>query len=89
VNGLSPHDIPIGWRNDNRSIYIVTHHDESKNIPVSILDPESGKSAPWKDIHAGRPVEQILNLAITPDGDAYAYNYIVKTTELYVAEGLH
>lgn len=88
VRGLSEHDIPIGWRADNHSLYIVTHHDESKSIPVSILDPETGKTIPWKDIHPGRPVEQVLNLAVTPDGRSYAYNFIVKTTELYVVDGL-
>jgi hypothetical protein len=88
VPGLSPHDIPRGWRADGRSLYVVTHHDENKTIPVSILDIETGRTTPWKEIHPARPVDQAMNLMITPDGRAYAYNFLVKTSDLYIAEGV-
>ena len=55
---------------------------------VNVSDPASGKRSPWKTLRAGRPVDQVLNPAITPDGRAYAYNYLVKTAELYVADGI-
>jgi hypothetical protein len=89
VKGLSPHDSPVHWRSDNRSIFIVTHHDENRMLPVSILDVESGVKTPWKEIRPSRPVEQVQNLDITPDGRAYAYNFIVKTSDLYIASPAH
>jgi hypothetical protein len=88
VPGLSPHDIPKGWREDGHSLYIVTHHDTNKTLPISILDIATGKTTPWKEIHPSRPVDQITRISITPDGRAYAYNFLVKTSDLYIAEGV-
>jgi Tol biopolymer transport system component len=87
VPGLSPHDVPKGWRADGHSLYIVTHHDTNKTLPISILDIATGKTTPWKEIHPSRPVEQITNVSITPDGRAYAYNFLLKVSDLYIAEG--
>lgn len=88
VNGLSEHDIVSGWRADSKSVYVVMHHDENKTLPVAIVDVATGKRTPWKEITPSRPVEQTLRLQVTPDGRAYAYNYLVKTSVLYVGEGL-
>jgi dipeptidyl aminopeptidase/acylaminoacyl peptidase len=87
VTGLSAHDSPIAWRTDNSSLYVVTHHDENRMFPVSVLDLATGKKTPWREIRPARPVEQVLDLQVTPDGRAYAYNFLVKTSDLYVAEG--
>jgi hypothetical protein len=88
VEGLSAHDIPIGWRDDNRSLFLITHHDDNKTIPLSALDLASGRKTEWKEIHPTRPVDQVLKVAVTPDGRAYAYNFLVKMSELYVADGV-
>jgi hypothetical protein len=64
------------------------HHDQNKTLPVSIVDVDSGERTPWRDIIPSRPVEQVLRLRITPDGRAYAYNYIMKASELYLTEGM-
>jgi serine/threonine protein kinase len=88
VEGLSPHDIVIGWREDNRSLFLATHHDVNTTIPLSTLDIASGKKTEWKEIHPTRPVDRLLTLKITPDGSAYAYNFLVKMSELYVADGV-
>lgn len=54
VPGLSPHDIPRG-----RSLSVVTHHDENKTIPVSIVDLAAGAATPWKEIRrAARLIRQ-------------------------------
>jgi eukaryotic-like serine/threonine-protein kinase len=88
AKGLTAHDIPVGWRADNRSLYSVTHHDDNRYFPISIIDTETGARTPWKEIHPSRPVYQVLRLHITPDGRAYAYNFISKVSDLYVAEGM-
>ncbi len=85
---LSEHDIVTGWRADSHSLYVVMHHDENRTLPVSIMDIATGKRTPWKEITPSRPVEQTLRLNVTPDGRAYAYNYLVKTSELYVGDGI-
>ena len=88
VNGLSHHDVPLGWRADNRSIYVAMHHDDNRTMMTSIIDAGSGERKPFIDIAPTRPVDQISVARITPDGRAYAYNFLVKTSELYIAQGV-
>jgi WD40 repeat protein len=88
VRGLSPHDEPIGWRADNRSLFLVTHHDTNRSLPVSVLDIESGNKTSMMEIRPTRPVDEVFNLQISPDGQAYAYSFRVKVSDLYVATGL-
>ena len=88
IEGLSMHDVPIGWRSDNRSLFVVTHHDENKMLPISALDIVTGQRTPWKDLSPSRPVDEALNPKVTPDGRAYAYNFRVKLSDLYIADGL-
>lgn len=64
------------------------HHDENKMLMVSVLDIESGQKTPWKEIRPSRPVDEALNMKITPDGRGYAYNFRLKLSDLYIAEGL-
>ena len=88
VNGLGHHDRVIGWREDNRSIFISTHRDVNQTIPVSILDLTTGQKTPWKELRASRAVDETYNVAITPNGRAWAYNFRVKLSDLYIATGL-
>jgi hypothetical protein len=87
VHGLTAHDIPAAWHADNRSIYVRTHADTNKMMRVSILDIRTGERKPWKDIHPSRPVDEVFNLRVTPDGQAYAYNYKQTTSDLYLVKG--
>ncbi len=88
LKGLTSQDIPVGFRADNRSLYICAAQDDGKALSISSLELGTGKRAHWKTIRTARPVEQLSNPVITPDGRAYAFNYLVKTSELYVAEAI-
>ncbi len=88
VEGMADAETPVGFRADSRTLFVASRAEDNKAIVVSTLDPVSGKRSPWKTLRAGRPVEQVMKPAITPDGRAYAYNYLVKTAELYVASGI-
>jgi WD40 repeat protein len=89
VTGLTHHDRVVAWRGDGRSIYITTHRNENRTIPVSTVDLDTGKRTPWKEIKPIVPVDEAGNLRITPDGKAYAYNFTYLRSELFVAEGIH
>ncbi len=89
VQGIAPTETAIGWRQDNRSVYVIPNDESSDSIPVSIVELESGKRAPWKTIHPAQPVIEIHDLHVTPDGQAYAYNYVTAQSDLYVAHGLN
>ena len=88
IRGLTRHDIPAGWRDDNHSIYVRTHSDTNQMMRVAVLDIDQGERKPWKEIRPSRPVDEVENLCVTPDGRAYAYNYRQATSDLYVVRGL-
>jgi eukaryotic-like serine/threonine-protein kinase len=88
IPGLTHHDLPVGWRQDGKSIYVVMHHDENRMFMVSLIDVATGARTPWKEIRPGTMVDEVSNLKITPDGRAYAYNYSTSRSDLYLAEGL-
>ncbi len=88
VSGLTHHDRVVGWRADGRALYITTHRNQNRTIPVSILNLDTGQRAPWKEIRPMIPVDEAGNLHITPDGSAYAYDFTSTRSELFVAEGI-
>jgi len=88
LSTLTPHELPLGWRSDNRSIYVMTHHDQNNFFRISLFDLETGKRTSWKEIRPAMPVDQVSNLQITPDGRAYAYNYTFVKSQLFVASGI-
>jgi len=89
ARGIRPDEDVIGWRQDNRSVYVRPAGESSNSIPVSIVDIDTGKRSPWKTIHPSQPVLEIHDLHVTPDGRAYAYNYVTAQSDLYVAHGLN
>jgi hypothetical protein len=89
VRGVGPGEAVIGWRADSRSVYAVPDGESSDSIPVSIVEIANGKRSAWKTIHPAQPVLEIHDLHVTPDGQAYAYNYVTMQSDLYVARGLH
>jgi Tol biopolymer transport system component len=88
VTALTPHDIPVNWRTDGHSVYVRTHADTNKMARISILDLNTGQRTLWKEIHPARPVDEVYNLAVTPDGRAYAYNFVQTISDLYLVQGL-
>jgi serine/threonine protein kinase len=89
VLGIAPTESVIGWRQDNLSVYVRPGGEGSDSIPVSIVEVATGKRSPWKTIHPLQPVLEIHDLHVTPDGRAYAYNYVTAQSDLYVAHGLN
>ncbi len=90
VKGIGPDEVPVGWRADNRSLYIRPQRAGAMSTPVWIVDIASGKRTPWKEIRPSQPVDlrTDLHLHITPDGSAYAYNFSLQLSDLYLAQGL-
>jgi Tol biopolymer transport system component len=88
VRGITPSEMVVGWRADSKSLYVRPGQENSDKIPVSVLDLATGNRTPWKEIHPAQPVLEIHHLNITPDGRAYAYNFVLIQSDLYVAKGL-
>jgi len=88
ARGIAPDETVIGWRSDNRSVYVVPIIQSTGSIPVSIVEIATGRRIPWKTIHPAQPVINIRELHVTPDGRAYAYNYLTAQSDLYIAHGV-
>jgi serine/threonine protein kinase len=88
LRGISSDETVVGWRSDSRSLYIRPDRENSDKIAVSVLDLATGQKTLWKEIHPTQPVLEIHHLFITPDGRAYAYNFVLIQSDLYVAKGL-
>ena len=88
VPGLTPHDMPVNWRADGKAIYVMTHHNDNRMLPISLIDLATGQRTPWKELRASVPVDLLSMPKIAPDGRAYAYNYTYVRSELYVADGV-
>ena len=75
-------------RVDSQALYVVTHHNDNRMMPISVVEVATGKRTPWKELHPAIPVDGLSNPHITPDGRAYAYNYTYVRSELYVGQGM-
>jgi hypothetical protein len=90
VHGIHEGEQPAGWRADSKSIYVRPDQVSASAIPVWAVDITSGQRTLWKELHPAHPIDSPgdLHLWITPDGRAYAYNYSILSSELYVGSGL-
>ena len=54
------------------------------------MDPETGKSEPWRELLVADPagVHGMPSVRMTSDGRAYAYSYYRGLSELYAVDGL-
>ncbi|HEV3197642.1 MAG TPA: hypothetical protein VGZ73_07030 [Bryobacteraceae bacterium] len=90
VHGVRRDETPVGWRADNSSIFVRPRQVSGGVVSVGIVEVASGMRSVWKELRLTRPVDAVggLRLHITPDGKAYAYNYSVLQSDLYLAQGL-
>jgi Tol biopolymer transport system component len=77
----------VSWGRDGQLLVIT---QRPPFLEVRRLDPRTGRKQPWKMI-APPDTTGITNVqyfAITPDWSAYAYGYLWRQSDLFVAEGL-
>jgi len=88
AHGIERDEFVLAWGPDSRSVYVQPSNRENKKIiPVTQVDLATGKRTPWKEIRPAMPVMEAGDLVIAPTG-AYAYTYVLSTSDLYVATGL-
>jgi Tol biopolymer transport system component/predicted Ser/Thr protein kinase len=88
VNGFEPGDLPVGWNQDGRSLYVYRNGE----VPSKVyqLELATGKKTLWKQIVPVDPtgVSTIGPILITPDGKTYVYGFHRTLGDLYLVEGL-
>jgi hypothetical protein len=86
---LPPGSIPLRVSGDGRFVF-VSREPVGMPCRVDRLELATGRVTPWKTL---RPVDltgatHIIGLALTADGEAYAYTYGRYFHDLYLVEGL-
>jgi len=88
VTGLQGGELPVGWSNDGRALFVY----DPGSLPAQItrLDIASGQRTPWKRLQLADPagVETVGPILMTPDGKSYAFGYRRTLSDLYLVEGL-
>jgi serine/threonine protein kinase/WD40 repeat protein len=89
VPGAGYEELPLGWTADGRSLYVWRW---SMDLPkrVWLIDVETGERSLWRELIPSDPagVRGIPGLALTPDGQGYAYSYFRGPETLYLLSGL-
>ncbi|HKF41849.1 MAG TPA: protein kinase [Thermoanaerobaculia bacterium] len=85
VAGLEPGDRPFQWTSDGRSLYV---YRQAVPVKVWLVDPTTGARRLFKELTPAEPVEKVLYLFITPDGQSYVYGHRRFLSSLYAIEGL-
>jgi hypothetical protein len=87
VPGLGPHDLPVQWSADGRSILVTSYGGFTGQ--VYRIELASGKRKLWKELSpADRTgLIQVGGVIATPDAKAYAYYYETTLSDLYLAQG--
>jgi hypothetical protein len=86
---IAPDDYPLGWASDSRSIYVRRHWPSTPAV-VERVSVETGKSESFAeltppDVGAFSAIGTVL---VTPRGDAYAYDVVNFSSELYLLTDL-
>ena len=85
--GLEPGLRFVQWGADGRSIYV---RDDEQSTSVYRADLSTGQKTQVLRLMPSDPsgVVNLQTVVITPDGQAYAYNYRRLLSELLVVKGL-
>jgi eukaryotic-like serine/threonine-protein kinase len=88
VAGFEAGDSVIRWSRDGRSLF-VQRSQEPSAVKIQRLDIANGRKEAWRELKTPDPVGvQIGQIAMTPDGSAYAYSFQRDISTLYLAKGL-
>ncbi len=88
VPGLAPGAHVAGWDSSGR---LYVHRPGP--VPVAIIsrvDPETGRTEPWAELAPPdvTGVVRISRVVVSRSGNAYAYSYQRRLSDLYVVEGV-
>ncbi|HKD16943.1 MAG TPA: protein kinase [Thermoanaerobaculia bacterium] len=88
INGLVPGDVPSGFSQDGRSLFVRVRGEVPERF--SKLDLASGKKELWKELMPLDPagIQLISPVWTTPDEKSYVYTFQRILADLYVVEGL-
>jgi Tol biopolymer transport system component len=85
---VHPGDSVVRWSADGRYVFL-RRNEGLTAVKISRLDLMSRREEPWKELKPADPVGvRLESVAMTPDGNAYAYSFQRDICTLYLANGL-
>jgi Tol biopolymer transport system component len=88
IANLEPGESVIRWNEDGRFLFL-RKLEQPGLLKIYRLDVATGRKELWKELKTPDPVGvQIADVAITPDGNSYAYSFKRDISTLYLAAGL-
>jgi hypothetical protein len=80
--------VVVRWSADGRALFLERIEGLTE-VKISRLDLMSRREEPWKELKPADPVGvRMESVAMTPDGNAYAYSFQRDISTLYLANGL-
>ncbi|HEX5230424.1 MAG TPA: hypothetical protein VFW44_22085, partial [Bryobacteraceae bacterium] len=81
-------DTVVRWSGDGRYVFL-RQNEGLTALKITRLDLASRREEPWKELKPADPVGvRLESVALTPDGNAYAYSFQRDICTLYLASGL-
>ena len=88
IGSIEPDESVIRWSGDGRYLYL-RQLDKPYSMKISRLDVSSGRTEPWKELRPPDPVGvRMVDVALTPDGSAYAYSFQRDIVTLFLVGNL-
>ena len=88
VGDIEPGESVVRWSADGRSLF-VSKVAEPSIVKVSRLDLATGRRELWKELRTPDPVGvNMRDVAMTPDGQSFAYSFQRDITTLFLIGGL-
>ena len=88
IANIDPDESVIRWSADGRYLFL-RKSDKPSVLQINRLDVSTGRSELWKELKTADPVGvRIGEVALTPDGAAYAYSFQRDIETLYLVGGL-
>jgi serine/threonine protein kinase len=86
--GSTAEDIPIGWDETGRGVYLAVQ--QGPQAQIDRVEVASGRRQNWKTIKPMDSVDRVDTpfVNIAPRGDAYTYSVFSKLSDLYLVDGL-
>jgi eukaryotic-like serine/threonine-protein kinase len=85
IAGLRAGEEPVQWSTDGRLLFVKESQWSSR---IVLLDPISGERKLWREFDSPPPSFRLQRFIVTPDGKAWARNYLRFTSNLFFLENV-
>ena len=88
MTGNTTGDVPIGWSEDGRALYL--YREGEGHFQIYRHDLAAGKSTLFKELKPSdlAGIDSMNSVLFTPNGKWYAYSYQRNLSHLFMIDGV-